>query len=75
MVNGQAVPSQCDPYSLYVPDNMVAAEERLELLSNATIRAVESWDWSEAKGRVRRGVYAIAPQDIRQIEYISPYRT
>jgi hypothetical protein len=30
-----------------VPDNMVTAEERLELLSEATIRHVESWDWSE----------------------------
>jgi hypothetical protein len=72
-VNGEAVPSQCDPYSLYVqlsrcpsldgilllfkarerdvvgntvPENMVAAEKRLELLSDATIRDAESWDWS-----------------------------
>jgi len=29
--------------------NMIAAEERLELLSNATIRDAESWDWSENK--------------------------
>jgi hypothetical protein len=73
-VNGEMVPSQCDPYSLYVqlsrcrslsgimlvskargrdfignkvPENMMAAEERLELLSNATIREAESWGWSE----------------------------
>ena len=32
-----------------VPKNMIAAEERLELLSNATIRDAESWDWSEDK--------------------------
>ncbi|KAL8326724.1 hypothetical protein RB597_003170 [Gaeumannomyces tritici] len=71
-IDGQAVPSQCDPYSLYVqlsrcpsldgimllskarerdfvgnkvPDNMVAAEERLEMLSKATIKDTESWDW------------------------------
>ena len=71
-IDGQAVPTQCDPYSLYVqlsrcpslvgitllskarernfignrvPDNMIAAEERLELLSEQTIRAAESWDW------------------------------
>jgi hypothetical protein len=30
-----------------VPENMVAAEERLELLSEATIRDAESWDWIE----------------------------
>ena len=68
-IDGRAVPTQCDPYSLYVqlsrcrsldgimllsevrerdfvgnkvPDNMVAAEERLELLSEATIRDAES---------------------------------
>jgi hypothetical protein len=73
-VDGEMVPSQCDPYSLYVqlsrcgwlkgitlvskarerdfvgnkvPQNMIAAEERLELLSNATIRDAESWGWSE----------------------------
>jgi hypothetical protein len=72
-INGEAVPSQCDPYSLYVQlsrcsrldgimllskvrerdfvgnkvaDSMVAAEERLDLLSEATIRDAESWDWS-----------------------------
>jgi len=28
-----------------VPDNMIAAEKRLEMLSNATIRDAESWDW------------------------------
>jgi hypothetical protein len=70
-INGQAVPSQCDPYSLYVqlsrcrsldgimliskarerdivgnkvPENMIAAEERLELLSEATIREAELHD-------------------------------
>lgn len=73
-IDGQTVPSQCDPYSLYVqlsrcpsldgimllskarerdfvgnkvPDNMVAAEKRLEMLSDATIRGAESWDWSD----------------------------
>jgi hypothetical protein len=73
-IDGQAVPTQCDPYSLYVqlsrcrsldgimliskarerdfegnkvPENMVAAEERLEILSEATIREAESWDWTE----------------------------
>ena len=72
-VCGQAVPSQCDPYSLYVqlsrssslegimllskvwerdivgntvPENMVAAERRLEELSEAMIREAEAWDWS-----------------------------
>ena len=72
-VQGERVPSQCDPYSLYVqlsrspslegimllskvqerdivgntvPENMVAAEKRLEELSEATIREAESWDWS-----------------------------
>jgi hypothetical protein len=29
-----------------VPEKMVAAEERLELLSEATIREAESWDWT-----------------------------
>jgi hypothetical protein len=69
-VDGRAVPSQCDPYSLYVQlsrcsslDSImllskvrerdivgntipVAAEKRLEELSEATIREAESWDWS-----------------------------
>lgn len=70
---GQVIPSQCDPYSLYVqlsrsssmqgimllskvrerdivgntiPENMVAAEKRLEELSEATILEAEAWDWS-----------------------------
>jgi len=70
-VRGQVVPSQCDPYSLYVqlsrsssmqgimllskvrerdivgntmPENMVAAEKRLEELSEATIREAEARD-------------------------------
>jgi hypothetical protein len=30
-----------------VPENMAAAETRLELLSEATIREAESWDWLE----------------------------
>jgi hypothetical protein len=30
-----------------VPENMMAAEERLEFLSNAMIRDAETWDWSE----------------------------
>jgi hypothetical protein len=30
-----------------VPENMVAAEERLEVLSEATIREAESQDWTE----------------------------
>jgi hypothetical protein len=74
-VRGQEVPSQCDPYSLYVqlsrspslqgimllskvrerdmvgntvPENMVAAEKRLEELSEATIREAEEWDWWSA---------------------------
>jgi hypothetical protein len=69
-VDGQAVPSQCDPYSLYVqlsrsqslqgimllskvrerdvigntvPESMVAAEKRLEELSDATVREAEAW--------------------------------
>ena len=73
-IDGEAVPAQCDPYSLYVqlsrcrtiegitllskvrerdfvgnrmPEGMVAAEERLEKLSNKTIRDAECWDWSE----------------------------
>lgn len=29
------------------PENMAAAERRLEVLSDATIREAESWDWSE----------------------------
>jgi hypothetical protein len=67
-VSGQAVPSQCDPFCLYVqlsrspslqgimllskvrerymigntvPENMVAAERRLEELSESTIREAE----------------------------------
>ena len=74
IINGKMVPSQCDPYSLYVqlsrpgrlkgimlmskvrerdfvgnrvPENMKAAEERLELMSDATIAEAEKWDWSE----------------------------
>jgi hypothetical protein len=31
-----------------VPENMVAAEKRLEELSEATIRKAEEWDWSSA---------------------------
>ena len=72
-VNGEAVPSQCDPYGLYVrlsrcpsldgimllskarerdvvntiPENMAAAEKRLEVLSEATIREAEPWGWLE----------------------------
>ncbi|UPL03685.1 hypothetical protein LCI18_014619 [Fusarium solani-melongenae] len=73
-VDGQTVPSICDPYSLYVqlsrcrsldgimllfkarerdfvgnmvPEEMTQAEQRLEQLSEETIRAAESsWDWS-----------------------------
>jgi hypothetical protein len=72
-VNGQAVASQCDPYSLYVqlsrstsmngimllskvrerdiignkvPENMIAAEQRLESCSEATITEAEAWDWT-----------------------------
>jgi hypothetical protein len=72
-VYGQAVLSQCDPYSLFVQlsrcsslqsimllskvrerdiigntmaENMVAAEKKLEELSEATTREVEGWDWS-----------------------------
>lgn len=67
-IDGEAVPTQCDPYSLYVqlsrcrtldgimllskarerdfvgnrvPDDMVAAEERLEKLSEVTIREAD----------------------------------
>jgi len=29
-----------------VPENMVAAEKRLEELSEATIREAEAWHWS-----------------------------
>ena len=32
-----------------VPENMMAAEERLELMSNATIRDFESWARSEGE--------------------------
>ncbi|KAL8353860.1 hypothetical protein RB601_003614 [Gaeumannomyces tritici] len=73
-VNGEAVPSQCDPYSLYVqlsrcktldgitllskarerdfvgntvPEEMSQAEQRLEQLSEETIRAAELWGWPE----------------------------
>jgi hypothetical protein len=73
-VNGEAVSSQCDPYSLYVQlsrsstlggimllskvrerdfvgnnvaDSMVAADVRLELLCEGTIREAECWSWSE----------------------------
>ncbi|RYC79720.1 hypothetical protein BFJ63_vAg17395 [Fusarium oxysporum f. sp. narcissi] len=73
-IDGEAVPVQCDPYSLYVqlsrcrtlrgisllsevrerdfvgnrvPENMVAAEEKLERLSDKTIRDAACWDWSE----------------------------
>jgi len=71
-MNGEAVPSQCDPYSLYVqlsrcpsldgmvllsrvwdrdvvgnavPETMMAAEKRLEQLSEVTIVEAEIWDW------------------------------
>ncbi|KAF1811533.1 hypothetical protein P152DRAFT_459476 [Eremomyces bilateralis CBS 781.70] len=77
-VDGQAVPSQCDAYGLYVqlsrcpsldgimllsrarerdiignrvPDNIVAAENRLERLSEGTIRDAERWDWSSEEGQ------------------------
>jgi hypothetical protein len=73
-INGEAVPSQYNPYSLYVQlsrylrldgimllskvrerdfvgnkvaDSIVATEERLDSLSEATIREAESWRWSE----------------------------
>ncbi|RYP91991.1 hypothetical protein DL770_001846 [Monosporascus sp. CRB-9-2] len=73
-IDGEAVPAQCDPYSLYVqlsrcrsldgimllskardrdfvgnrvPDTMVAAEERLEKLSEAMIQDAETRDWTE----------------------------
>lgn len=69
-VSGQAVPSKCDLYSLYVqlsrsrslqgitllskvrgrdvigntvPESIVAAEKRLEELSEATVREAEAW--------------------------------
>ncbi|EJT68997.1 hypothetical protein GGTG_13394 [Gaeumannomyces tritici R3-111a-1] len=72
-IGGQAVPSTCDPYSLYVqlsrcrtldgitllskareqdfvgntvPEEMAQAEQRLEQLSEETIRAAELWGWS-----------------------------
>ena len=72
VVNGEAIASQCDPYSLYVqlswcrtldgimllsrvrerdfvgnivPENMTAAEKRLEQLSDATVADAETWDW------------------------------
>ena len=31
-----------------IPENMVAAEKRLEELSEATIREAEAWDWSSS---------------------------
>ncbi|KAL8364684.1 hypothetical protein RB595_003794 [Gaeumannomyces hyphopodioides] len=73
-IGGQAVPSTCDPYSLYVqlsrcrtldgitllskarerdfvgntvPEEMAQAEQRLEQLSEETIRAAELWGWPE----------------------------
>jgi hypothetical protein len=73
-IDSQAVPIQCDPYSLYVqlsrnwsldsitlisaarerdfvdnkvPENMVAAEGRLDLLSEAMIKDAETRDWTE----------------------------
>jgi hypothetical protein len=30
-----------------VPENMVTAEERLEILSEVMIREAELWDWTE----------------------------
>jgi hypothetical protein len=30
-----------------VPENMVAAEDKLEILSEATIKEAESWDWTK----------------------------
>jgi len=77
IINGEMVPSQCDPISVYVqlsrpgrmidimllskvrerdfignkiPEEMMAAEERLELLSDATIVEAETWGWSENIG-------------------------
>lgn len=71
-IGGEAIPTRCDPYTLYVqlsrcksldgiillskarasdfignrvPDSMIAAEERLETLSNITIRRAETSDW------------------------------
>lgn len=32
-----------------VPENMAAAEKRLEVLSEETIRDAESWDWGECE--------------------------
>ncbi|KJZ68071.1 hypothetical protein HIM_12538 [Hirsutella minnesotensis 3608] len=70
IVNGRAVPSQCDPYSLYVqlsrcrtldgivlvsrvrerdlvanrvPEEMTAAQARLERLSEGTVQEALSW--------------------------------
>ena len=75
-INGEMVPSQCDPTSVYVqlsrpgrmegimllskvrerdfvgnkiPEEMMTAEERLELLSDATIAEAETWGWSETE--------------------------
>jgi len=77
VVNGEAVASQCDPYSLYVqlsrcqtldgvmllsrvrqrdfvgnivPQNITAAEKRLEQLGDATVADAETWDW-RGKGK------------------------
>ena len=33
-----------------IPEEMMAAEERLELLSDATIMEAETWGWSENIG-------------------------
>jgi hypothetical protein len=72
VVNGEAFPNQCDPYSLYVqlsrypsldgiillskarewdvvgnniPEDIAAAEKRLQQLSEITISRVETWKW------------------------------
>ena len=72
MVEGKTVPSQYDPYSLYiqlsqcpsldgiillskaqeqdivdntVPENIAAAEKKLEQLNETIIRDIETWDW------------------------------
>ena len=84
-INGKAVPSQCDPYSLYVQlsrcsrldgiillskvrerdfvgnkvaDSMVAAEEKLDLLSEATIRdaGLVRSDMKQSKGYVYKSL-------------------
>ncbi|KAG7403673.1 hypothetical protein Forpe1208_v016246 [Fusarium oxysporum f. sp. rapae] len=55
-IDGQAVPSQCDPYSLArehdlirntVPAEMTQAELRLQQLSEETLKGAESRDWLE----------------------------